>query len=160
MWRSTRAVWVFLRHEHLAAARAQAEVGGERVNEVYGPDGDRGGGLGHFGAGGTRRVGERDVDADADTVVGEGGEEYEMEDMGGEHVAVEMDGVDKVGGVEARDEEDERRKRMRRRARRRDDERNPNREQGTEQAEGPGRPRSMWWWGPFRRWRLQDATEY
>lgn len=159
VWRSTRAFWVFLRHEHLTAARVQAEEWVERVNEVYGPDGDRGWGLGQFGAG-ARRVGDRD--ADAETVVGEGEDDYELEEMGGEHVAVDMDGVDQgvveVERAEGRDDEDERRKRMRRRGRRRDDERNRERETG--QAEGPGRPRSMWWWGPFRRWRLQDATEY
>ena len=22
------------------------------------------------------------------------------------------------------------------------------------------RPSSMWWWGPLRRWRLQDSTVY
>ncbi|TFY58484.1 hypothetical protein EVJ58_g6387 [Rhodofomes roseus] len=154
--RHTKAFWMFLRHEHLTAARAQAEEWIERVTEVYGPNGDRGWGLGQFGVG-ARHVGERD--ADAETVVGD--EEYEMEEMDGrEHAVVDTDGGGKAaqGNNDEQQEREEGRRRVRRRGRRRDvdDARDPTRN-GAQDLE---RPRSMWWWGPFRRWRLQDATEY
>ncbi|KAH9919366.1 uncharacterized protein B0H18DRAFT_1086646 [Fomitopsis serialis] len=154
--RHTKAFWMFLRHEHLTAARAQAEEWVERVNEVYGPGGDRGWGFGQFGAG-ARRVDARDADADVETIVAE--EEYEMEEMDGrEHVVVEMDGAGKGGEGEDEGEGRDGRRRVRRRGRPRDVD--GAREPGRGGAQDPGRPRSMWWWGPFRRWRLQDSTEY
>jgi len=172
-------IFLSLRHEHLTAAREQAAEWVERVNQVYGPEepGVRGWGLGQYGM---RRVQERDV-GDNETVVNPGSDSDV--DVGGD---VDMEEAETGKGVEAgvegakasRDEDvdaddveidievEDGTRRVRRRHRRRTDRpsRTSESHSASTSASAPGgsasASTSMWWWGPLRRWRLQDVTEY
>lgn len=145
------------RHAHLTAAREQAVERVERMHHVYGTEGDsasttRSVAMG-WGLGARRR--EREACDDETIVASDSDQEFEMDVIVERPAegAGEMKGELKVrAGAEGSVLQ----------ARRR----NGRREQNTVRAPpqvGPAiavQPTSMWWWGPLRRWRLQDSTEY
>jgi hypothetical protein len=124
-----------LRQAHRHAIRRQAAEHNERIAQAYGPaaaEGERpiGWGLGSYGA---RELAARREEADA------------THRSSGEYIALEeRDGNGRDGQMDrdrGRDEEDVR----------------------SHTGAGPtvtATPDGVWWWGPLRRWRLQDSTSY
>ncbi|KAI0301091.1 hypothetical protein B0F90DRAFT_1628704 [Multifurca ochricompacta] len=136
-WSLARSAYRYVRNAHVSAARRRAIERTEHIRDVFGVEGSpadvpatSGWGLGSFG------MREREV-AQA---------EFEME--GVERLEEEEEKV----VVEA---EAERRSRTKRRGKV-----HQRRQSETDQTLVDTRSSSMWWWGPLRRWRLQDTTEY
>ncbi|OCH90580.1 hypothetical protein OBBRIDRAFT_819229 [Obba rivulosa] len=134
VWHAVHGFFLYLRHAHLTAARAQAVEHVERINQVYGPEGQpqvgRGWGIGHLGWDlgirgwrGAESVEMQSYTKDSDDSTVEGVEE----------------GVVRVPNGEEKGQEP-----------------NPTRDYGA----APQPPRSVWWWGPLAQWRLQDTTVY
>lgn len=142
-----------LRHAHLKAAREQAEEHVERMQQVYGREGDAqaanreppvmGWGLGSYtirqvGAGVEHREEDQNSDQDdARTLRNEGFREQEND-------------------IELHETDITHNRRRRRKGRNKDNQNNP---AAPAQMQGDGKS-SMWWWGPLQRWRLQDSTVY
>ncbi len=147
-WSLARRGYRYVCNAHVSAARRRAVERAEHIREVFGVDGppadvpaNAGWGLGSFG------VREREREA--------AGAAYEME--GAERLI--RHGQRRAGGTEgegevAVEEEEENTERSKRR------EGEPwHRRPGANQTpEETGS--SLWWWGPLRRWRHQDTTEY
>lgn len=149
-------LYLGLRHAHLTAAREQAVERVERINQAYGSDAEDGPrpvfgwGLGSFGIRRheRRRREQPNVEVEMD--------EFESEDDDGRKPwqsesaspteAGRGEGADSLGEGRAR------RRVTRKVAEDRRTTRGPD--------EDSHRPSSMWWWGPLRRWRLQDSTDY
>lgn len=151
--------YLLLRHAHLTAAREQAEENVEKIQQVYGKEGvevgdtpgEVGWGLGHFGI---RQM--RDVEDDQEREEGFRGILEESRSDTGEWVDdhEEREGSERVSG---RDAEGGLSKRRTYKVPRSDTD-------GELPEPRPSisdsRPTSMWYWGPLRRWRLQDTTTY
>ncbi|KZT01438.1 uncharacterized protein LAESUDRAFT_731139 [Laetiporus sulphureus 93-53] len=155
--RGARSLVTFMRREHLAAARAQAAEWVERVNEVYGREREGGEGEGRgwsLGQYGTRRV----LDVENETVVDSDGS---GEADGDGDADGEVDKAEKgVEGVEGEEAEDGVHRVRRRNWRKENVDSRDARERRRREMEEHQQATSLWWWGPLRRWRLQDTTEY
>lgn len=153
--------YLHLRHAHLTAAREQAVEVVERMQQVYGHEtgaegptqdgtpGVVGWGLGSYGIrqqmGGAGGSGEFTEQGRNRTVVGSDDEYEEGDERAGETLP----------GT---------RQRKGRRRRQTDEEEetvvDAMEVQNARAVEAEARPSSMFWWGPLRRWRLQDRTVY
>ncbi|TCD66749.1 hypothetical protein EIP91_000990 [Steccherinum ochraceum] len=185
-YRAGRTVYgwfLLLRHAHLTAARDQAVEAVERIQQVYGREGTErqqadgnpgvvGWGLGHYGISQMVAGGEAAAAEGRDRTVVGSDDEYVDEDED-EHENEEDLEAGKHGGggdAEARDKSPSTRRRRGRRRKQTDEEDMGEVERPKVEAQSaPGqeeetardaRPTSMWWWGPLRRWRLQDRTVY
>ena len=148
-------LYLGLRHAHLTAAREQAVERVERITQAYGSDAEEGGrpvfgwGLGSFGVRRheRRRRGKPQVEMEMD--------EFESEDDDERKPWQHEDALPTEAGRGEGDEGEGQgpRRRVRRRA-------TEDRRTARELHEDSHRPSSMWWWGPLRRWRLQDSTDY
>nr|VWO95510.1 Putative heme-binding peroxidase (EC [Ganoderma boninense] len=145
-------LYLGLRHAHLTAAREQAVERVERITQAYGPDAEEGTppvfgwGLGSFGVRRQerRRTGQAEMEMD----------EFESEDDGGPKPWQHEDAPPIETGRGGGEGEDQgSRRRVTRKA---------IKEKRTARGldNDSHRPSSMWWWGPLRRWRLQDSTDY
>ncbi|KAK7691886.1 hypothetical protein QCA50_005290 [Cerrena zonata] len=141
-----------LRHAHLKAAREQAEEHVERMQQVYGREGDAqasnreppvmGWGLGSYtirqvGAGAEHR--EDDQNSDQDDA----------------RTLREEEPPEQENDIQLHENETSHSRRRRRKGRNKVEGDNP---PPPDQVDD--RPSSMWWWGPLQRWRLQDSTVY
>ncbi|EMD32926.1 hypothetical protein CERSUDRAFT_118356 [Gelatoporia subvermispora B] len=137
-WHVLQGWFLYLRHAHLTAARAQAVEHVERINQVYGPDGQppvgRGWGLRGFGLGLGTRGGRVSESVEMHS--------FSSKDSDGSTAEDVEEGV------------------MRIRRRRSDGPQQGDAQPGGTAAPQPQRPRSLWWWGPLAQWRLQDTTVY
>ncbi|KAI1791158.1 hypothetical protein LXA43DRAFT_973212 [Ganoderma leucocontextum] len=149
-------LYLGLRHAHLTAAREQAVERVERINQAYGPDAEAGGrpvfgwGLGSFGIRRheRRRTEQPRVEVEMD--------EFESEDEDGRKPWQHEDAPPMEAG-RGEGGEGEIEGRARRRVTRRA---TSDRRTARGLDEHSHQPSSMWWWGPLRRWRLQDSTDY
>jgi hypothetical protein len=144
-----------LHQSHMLAAQARARERAGRIANAYGPEamsepsGVRGWGLGYVGVKAARNERERERVARERRKRGKGKNKGELEknsdedeveeEMEDSDEAVVRDADETLEGEEMSDAEREKRKLERDRA---------------------GAGMSMWWWGPLRRWRLQDSTTY
>ncbi|KAI0076392.1 hypothetical protein K474DRAFT_1663066 [Panus rudis PR-1116 ss-1] len=166
-----------LRHAHLTAAREQAVENVERIQQVYGREGgpageDIYGGHGEQGVGvvgwGLGSYGIRQQMVGAELANAE--MEMEMEEMAARKSQFSEDSTNDYVSPEERGVDVEVREGDVRRRRGHDPQPEPIHESipmqelnRTSTANAPvERPpsSSMWWWGPLRRWRLQDSTVY
>lgn len=159
--RQLYACYLRLRHAHLTASREQAEENNERIQQVYGP-GDPNGevdprsigwGLGSYGI---RQAEREDAQERAEGLVGI--LEAEEEDRASDGNSVKSLKEPKIE-ADYQDQQGDARRRKNRMARRDTDSRN----EGTLPQHVPvveAQPRSVWYWGPLRRWRLRDSTIY
>ncbi|KAH9002794.1 hypothetical protein EDB86DRAFT_2898099 [Lactarius hatsudake] len=141
-WSLAHRAYRYVCNAHVSAARRRAMERAEHIREVFGVDGppadvpaNAGWGLGSFG------VREREREA--------AGTAYEME--GAERLIRHTQSRETEGVVA---EEEERTERTTRRERE-PQHRQPGANQTPEETNS-----SLWWWGPLRRWRHQDTTEY
>ncbi|KAH8087785.1 hypothetical protein BXZ70DRAFT_899518 [Cristinia sonorae] len=162
--RSLYGWYLLLRHAHLTAAREQAVEAVERIQQVYGREGAEGQagdgapgvvgwGLGSYAI---RQMGSAAVAGGDITEQGREGATVESED--------EYEDDEKGAGGDERTVGTRRRRGRRRKQTDEEEEEEEERvlERGESRAEEGGRARagSVWWWGPLRRWRLQDETVY
>ncbi|KAI0260693.1 hypothetical protein BC834DRAFT_831412 [Gloeopeniophorella convolvens] len=148
-WSLGRAAYRLVRNAHVSAARRRAVERAEHIREVFGVEGsghpadapaNSGWGLGAFG------VRERQREAAEAALEMESFEGLVQRNRG------DGSGGDADGGGGEMEGNDEGRR--------------GNRDDGHDRQRKPSPPRpqaralSMWWWGPLRRWRLQDTTEY
>jgi hypothetical protein len=153
-----RNTFRYVRNAHVSAARARALERVEHIREVFGYDGTSptevssptsGWALGSFG------VREREGGGTSSTA--QEGAAFEMEEgtrwlaRREREVEVEVEEDDDAGNGDG-----EVTTTMRTRRRRMERPHRPS----EPPEEPPSSPSSMWWWGPLRRWRLQDTTEY
>ncbi|PIL33585.1 hypothetical protein GSI_04208 [Ganoderma sinense ZZ0214-1] len=148
-------LYLGLRHAHLTAAREQAVERVERITQAYGSDAEDGPrpvfgwGLGSFGARrhDRRRRGQPQAEMEMD--------EFESEEDDGrmpwQHEDAPPTEAGRGGGGEG--EGQGARRRVTRRA-------TEDKRTARVLYEDSHRLSSMWWWGPLRRWRLQDSTDY
>lgn len=170
--RSVYGWFLSLRQEHLMAAREQAVVQTERMQQVYGHEREPGTAIENpdpsmlgwgLGAYAVRRaeVDERERDYEAEQGI--------LEVERAEARFSEREGMDNrsekqhspVLTAQQQQELDERiqaRRRRNRHTRHDTDEPNVPVEDG--ENEHNGQQSSMWYWGPLGRWRLQDSTVY
>lgn len=150
-WSLARRTYHYIRNAHISAARSRAIERAEHIREVFDVNSSpadvpvtSGWGLGSFA------VREREAAEAA----------YEMESVEG-LVRLGQNGAGAQREVEA--EEDEEREALSEHGAR------PRRQEREYPPRQPGPDRtpaettyssSLWWLGPLRRWRLQDATEY
>lgn len=141
--------WGIVRLEHLTAARNQAVERVERIHQVYGREegsnrnsqSRTGWGLGSFSAREAERETRREQTMSSDE---------EEADRGSETLRTTRARKDRNGQGH-----------MRYRDRPVDDDTTPDRARIEAAIQEENRhTSSMWWWGPLRRWRLQDATVY
>ncbi len=156
--------YLLLRHAHLTAAREQAVEQGERIQQVYGQDGSTTGaaevdpnavgwGLGSYGLR-QIEIGERERDVEAEKGILEA--ERASEDSSEDLEKVEHDEGAKSGVVDG-----PARARRRRNKHARTDTDGVAVDKKVVEVRAPdAEPPSMWYWGPLRRWRLQDSTVY
>jgi hypothetical protein len=153
----------YLRHAHITAAREQAEENSEKIQQVYGREqvdksenpSKIGWGLGHFGVrqvretnDSDRQEGFRGILEESRSDVGEWVDEHE-----------EPGDSEMAAGGSRRDEGIARRRGWRfRRGDASIDMRGVTISRQNDASEE--QPSSMWYWGPLRRWRLQDSTVY
>lgn len=144
--------FLLLRHAHFTAAQEQAAENVEKIQQVYGESQDPsvdpyGWGLGSYGI--RQRGAEmrqsmeraRDVPGDDDA-----GSDIEVED----DTETEM----------ANNSGDVRRRRQRPEPDIQEEIRSERGDVAVQNEQRDPRPSSLWWWGPLRRWRLQDSTNY
>ena len=144
-WSLVVNAYRYVCNAHVSAARRRAMERAEHIREVFGVDGPpadmpahAGWGLGSFG------VREREREA------AEAG--YEMDGVERLiHHDVSRAGGTEGEGVVAEEEKAERERRREEEPRHRQ----PGANQTPEETNA-----SLWWWGPLRRWRHQDTTEY
>jgi hypothetical protein len=143
-----------LRVAHTAAARQQAVEriarirALERAGTVPAHTGGSGWGLGSFGL---RLNREQDLNPSESSATA-----YELRERRTERRAVTVTTttttMDGDGGQQENDRSSD------------DDERGGSRDRvpsdSTDRDPSGSRSGSMWWWGPLRRWRLQDSTQY
>ncbi|KAI0038794.1 hypothetical protein FA95DRAFT_1567545 [Auriscalpium vulgare] len=131
-----RNAYHYLRTSHMVAARHRAHERVQRMNAVFGDDDaapPQPWGLGSFG------VRERERELEESGEVQAEMEGFARSQTEGEAVESDEDGEEVQR--QKREEHEREKKEQERRAR-----------ESTQ--------RGMWWWGPFRRWRLQDSTVY
>lgn len=149
--------YLSLRHAHLTAARVQAEENVEKIQQVYGREGvdagatpgEVGWGLGHFGIRQMRDVDERGQEGGFRGILEESRDDSgEWVDEHDEHeTPSNTSRVGAAGGLSMR--------------RTYTASRSDNDDMPELQPSIPDpRPASVWYWGPLRRWRLQDTTTY
>jgi hypothetical protein len=139
-----------VRLAHLKAARKQAVERVERIQQVYRREeatragGDPGSGIGGWGLG-SYGIREMEREPKFDKGIGSDGDD---QDGRGEKLKPSWEEQNHEGQARHRRE-------------------HPSDESILEPArieaairEERRQPSSMWWWGPLRRWRLQDATVY
>ncbi|KAI0090698.1 hypothetical protein BDY19DRAFT_1040877 [Irpex rosettiformis] len=165
--RSGYGWYQYLRHAHLTAAREQAEENSEKIQQVYGREGvevsenpsEVGWGLGHFGVrqvkeanDADREDGFRGILEESRSDLGEWVDEHEHEEPG----------TTETAHGQATDQGIARRRGWRfRRGDASIDMTSVSRSRPTLRPPASDeRPSSMWYWGPLRRWRLQDSTVY
>ncbi|KAM5543059.1 hypothetical protein V8D89_003443 [Ganoderma adspersum] len=148
-------LYLGLRHAHLTAAREQAVERVERITQAYGSDAEDGArpvfgwGLGSFGVRRheRRQRGQPSAEMEMD--------EFESEDDDGRKPWQDEDATPteagRGGGGDGEGQGP--RRRVTRRAA-------EDRRMARGLDEDSHQPSSMWWWGPLRRWRLQDSTDY
>ncbi|KAH7928700.1 hypothetical protein BV22DRAFT_187164 [Leucogyrophana mollusca] len=153
-WRYMQAWYASLRHAHLTAARIQAAERVERIHAVYGREDTRnlgrepgtavvGWGLGSYGLREVERERRTEFGHDARGLGRFGNEAQFPRQVVKENEEEEDDTSLKNEGE------------LRRRGRDRPTE--PVIHTPPEEQEGWA---SLWWWGPLRKWRLQDSTAY
>lgn len=153
----------YLRHAHLTAAREQAEENSEKIQQVYGREGveisenpsEVGWGLGHYGVRQARELSDAEREEGFQAILEESRSEV------GEWV----DEHEEPGPAETACDQGTRGVARRRgwRFRRGDasiDMTGVTSRPPLEPALSEERQSSMWYWGPLRRWRLQDSTVY
>jgi hypothetical protein len=156
------AWYLRLRYAHITASREQAEENVGRIQQVYGREGDGGGGdvdpgvvgwgLGSYGIRQRQDEGERDEGW-------RGILNVEEEDRHSENSSTVVESVEGKCETEVSSPEVSARRR-RNRTRQKD---TVARSEGTlpqHLTDDGVQPTSMWYWGPFRRWRLKDSTVY
>lgn len=136
-----------LRHAHLKAAREQAEEHVERMQQVYGREGDAqatngelpvvGWGLGSYTIRQVAEHREEDLNSDQDDARTLREEPPEQEN-----------------DIELHEGETSNSRRRRRKGR------NKGEDPPGPPTQAEDKPTSVWWWGPLQRWRLQDSTVY
>ncbi|KAF8500778.1 hypothetical protein F5888DRAFT_1302028 [Russula emetica] len=146
-------MWITYRHirnAHISAARRRALERSEHIRESFGVDGlvahvpaTSGWNLGSFG------VREREAREAA----------FEMEGVE-RLVRRSRGGATAVAGMTEPEGEEEGEWKSDQGARARRCEIESHRQAGTGQTPVETHSSSPWWWGPLRRWRLQDTTEY
>ncbi|KAH7909509.1 hypothetical protein BJ138DRAFT_1155063 [Hygrophoropsis aurantiaca] len=165
-WKYVQSWYASLRHAHLTAARIQAVERVERIHQAYGREDERnlqrepgaavvGWGLGSY------RLREQERERRAGMVVGRSETEeskLEGEDSNDED---EITLRNEPGTIPSQRHPQRRRSRSQTRLRHRAVQEPPEtviHPPGPDQAEEGWA--SVWWWGPLRRWRLQDTTAY
>lgn len=147
-WTLVQNGYRYVCNAHVSAARRRAIERREHIREVFGADGppgdmppNAGWGLGSFG------IREREREAAGAAYEMDGVEQLVNHDQ---HTAQ----VPEAEGEGAVEDEDE-------------DNTETGRREGEPQHRQPGANQtpeetgsSLWWWGPLRRWRHQDTTEY
>jgi hypothetical protein len=148
-WSLVRITYHHVRNAHVSAARRRAFEHAEHMRESAGVDGSHadvsatsGWNLGSFG------VREREAREAA----------FEME--GVERLVRRSQGGTAAAAGMAELEGEEREWEAGQGARPRREMEPPHRQSGTSQTAVETQLSSPWWWGPLRRWRLQDTTEY
>jgi len=145
-----QSAYNYVHNAHVSAARRRAIERAEHIREAFGVDGS-----------------PADVPATSGWVLGSFG----VRERQAAEAAFEMEGIERlvdpsrsaVGAGEADMEEQEPGEgEARRAARPRGREReHPQRQPEANQTSAEtNSSSSLWWWGPLRRWRLQDTTEY
>ncbi len=150
-WNLVRITYCHIRNAHVSAARRRALERTEHIREAFGVDGpavhvpaQSGWNLGSFG------VREREAREAAYEM--EGVERLVRRSRGGTAAA------ERITEPEPEGEEEEWDAGRGSRPRRREIV-HPHLQAGTGQTPADAHS-SPWWWGPLRRWRLQDTTEY
>ena len=140
----------YVHNAHVSAARRRAIERAEHIREMFGVEGS-----------------PADVPATSGWAFGSFG----VRERQAAEAAIEMEGIEGlvdpsrttlgVGEVDMEEEEPgegEARRDARPRGRERE---HPQRHREANQTSSESNPSSsLWWWGPLRRWRLQDTTEY
>lgn len=150
-WSLVRITYRHIRNAHVTAARRRAFERAEHIRESFGVDGSpadapatSGWNLGSFG------VREREAREAAFEM--EGVERLVRRSRGGTAAAAGMGEAEAEEEGESEAGQDARPRREMER---------PHRQSGTSQTPAETHlSSSPWWWGPLRRWRLQDTTEY
>ena len=153
-WSLLQTTYRHIRNAHISAARRSALERAEHIRDTFGADGPpadvpatSGWNLGSFGM--------REREAREAAFEMEGVERLVRRSRTGAAAA----GMAEVEGDEAGDEE-EQAAGQGARSRGREAE-HPHRQSGTGQTPAETQlSSSLWWWGPLKRWRLQDTTEY
>lgn len=155
----------YLRHAHLTAAREQAEENSEKIQQVYGREGveisenpsEVGWGLGHFGVRQAREANDAERDEGFRGIL-----EESRSDVGEWVDEHEESGAAETTHGQTVEQGIARRRGWRfRRGDASIDMRNVTTATSTPQRSiADDRPTSVWYWGPLRRWRLQDSTVY
>lgn len=154
-WNLMRITYHHIRNAHISAARHRALERSEHIREAFGVDGSAahvpatsGWNLGSFG------VREREAREAAFEM--EGVEGLVRRSRGGAAAAAGMaEPEPEPEGEEEGEEESVQGARTRSR-----EMEHSHRQAGTGQNPVETHSSSPWWWGPVRRWRLQDTTEY
>jgi len=156
-WSLVQTTYRHIRNAHVIAARRSALERAEHIRETFNANdppanvpATSGWSLGSFG------VREREAREAAFEM--EGIERLVRRSRAGAAAA----GMAEAEGEEVEDEPDEEERETGQGARpRRREPEHPHRQSGTSQTPAETQlPSSPWWWGPLRRWRLQDTTEY
>lgn len=148
-WTLARRTYCYVRNAHISATRRDAIERAEHIREVFGVDGS-----------------PADIPATSGWALGSFG----LREREAAEAAFEMEGVERLVGLSrseaAEDEADMDRQKEgeagtgRWDARPRGREREHPRELETNKTPADTNSSSSLWWGPLRRWRLQDSTEY
>ena len=151
-WNFIQTTYRHIRNSHISAARRRALERSEHIREAFGVDGSAahvpatsGWNLGSFGV---RAREAREVAFEM-----EGADQLVHRSRGGAAAA----GLAEPEGEEEGEWEWESRQGARTR---RGEAEHSHRQAETSQIPVETHSSSPWWWGPLRRWRLQDTTEY
>lgn len=151
--------YLSLRHAHLTAAREQAEDHAERIQQVYGKEGadvgdapnEVGWGLGSFGI---RQI--REVEQDTEREEGFRGilqeSRRDSDEWIDEHEVTESTPKSRSTSANSG--------LSRRRTQHLAIQETDAEFTEPKPPDADPQPSSMWYWGPLRRWRLQDSTTY
>jgi len=152
-WTLVRNTYHYVRNAHVSAARHRARERAEHIREAFG-------------------VNDNGSPADVPATSGWGLGSFGVRKREATEAAFEMDGMERLVGPghsgagagevdaeEQREGEGEREAERDTRPRGRERE-HPQRHPENKTLAETNLSLSLWWWGPLRRWRLQDTTEY